>query len=62
MELINEVENYLAVPEESESWDLLKRCFEQMKDDRYFMTEIRSMVKPIIRNSQGILEAATTPK
>ncbi len=56
--LIKDVEKYLALPDDSESWDLLKRCLSQMRDDNYFMTEIRAMVRPILKNAPDILEAA----
>lgn len=60
--IIDEVDEYIrSVPLEMEDevTDLLKKCLEQMKDDRYFMTEIRAAVRPIIQNSQNILESAT---
>ena len=62
MSIIDDVEKYLALPDDSESWDLLKRCLEEMRDNQYFMTEIRGMVRPIITNSAHILEAATPPE
>lgn len=56
---IIEVESYLKLRSGDEPVyenDLLKRCLEQMKNDDYWMTEIRSTIRPIIANAPLILE------